>query len=279
MAESNFDADFSHCLHLLKSDAPDFYLADLLLPEAGRSAIVALHAFHVEITNITLALGEPMAGQIRLQWWNEVISGERGDEALGHPVARALLSVIDHYDLPRASFTAKIEAHIFDLYQDPMGSRTDFEAYCGETRSCLFQWAGLALGGEANRHLADCSGHSGVATGIVSQLQNIGQTHNNGQVYVPEELLAAVGMTSQQFLEKPSEKHLQVIQGLVDLGREHHSKALAALEQITDGTRPAFKPLALVPLYLNQAERNGLEIFRRRSELSQLRRQWALWRF
>ncbi|NKB52157.1 MAG: phytoene/squalene synthase family protein [Rhizobiaceae bacterium] len=271
--------DAAHCLTLLKSQATDFYLADLLLPENGRNAIIALHAFHVEITNITLSGGEPMAGQLRLQWWVEVLQGQRRDEGMGHPVARALLQVIDNYRLPIAGFEAKLEAHIFDLYQDPMGTRTDFEAYLGETRSCLFQWAGLILGASANADLANASGHSGVATGIVGVLENIGHSHNRGQVYVPDELLAAIGMSPEQFLAAPTEKHQDVVGGLIDLAHEHQMKALNAVQGLAPECRRAFKPLALVPLYLKNAEKAGLEIFKRGSSPSQMRKQWALWRF
>ncbi|MEP1207991.1 MAG: phytoene/squalene synthase family protein [Rhizobiaceae bacterium] len=272
-------ADIAHCLNLLKSDAPDYYLADLLLPDQGRDAVIVLHAFHVEITNITLSVGEPMAGQMRLQWWAEVLNGQRSEEAMGHPVARALVNVVGQYQLPVASFEAKLEAHIFDLYQDPMGNRTAFEAYCGETRSCLFQWAALILGAKPGTDLANASGHSGVATGIVSLIEQIGQTHNNGQVYVPEELLAAVGLTPAHYLEPPSAKHQTVIGALIDLAREHETKAIEALGQLPDGAKVAFKPLALVPLYLKRAERSGLDVFKRRSDISQFRHQWALWRF
>ena len=271
--------DFGHCLDVLKSGAPDYYLADLLLPDGGREAIVALHAFHVEITNITLAFGEPMAAQIRLQWWSEVVAGERAGESAGHPVARALLETIEEHRLPIAGFEAKLAAHIFDLYQDPIGTRNDFEAYCGETRSCMFQWAALILGAKADRALADASGHGGVATGLVNVLENIGQTHANGQIYVPSELLNAVAMSPEEFLGKPSQKHKRVVHGLIDLAREHENKAKQSLREVEKTARPAFKPLGLVPLYLKQAEGAGLEIFRRRSELSQLRKQWALWRF
>ena len=271
--------DFSHCLELLKSDAPDFYLADLLLPEQHCAAIVALHAFHVEVTNICLAGGEPMAGQMRLQWWVEVINGQRGEEASGHPVARALLTAIAAHNLPTSSFEVKLEAHIFDLYQDPMGSRTDFEAYCGETRSCLFQWAALVLGIETGRQLANASGHSGVATGIVSILENMARHHNAGQAYVPSELLAAVGMTRETFSTQPTKEHGAVINGLIDLANEHETKARTAVEHLPAEARAAFKPLALVPIYLKRARRVPLDVFKPRPPLSQIRRQWALWRF
>ncbi|MCJ8309388.1 MAG: phytoene/squalene synthase family protein [Rhizobiaceae bacterium] len=271
--------DFAHCLELLKSGAPDFYFADLLLPEQHKAAIIALHAFHVEVTNICLAGGEPMAGQVRLQWWSEVIQGIRADEASGHPVARALMQVIAEHNLPVSSFEAKLEAHIFDLYNDPMGNRSDFEAYCGETRSCLFQWASLVAGLPPERALADASGHSGVATGIVSVLENMARYHGNGQVFVPSDLLAATGLSRETFLVQPEAAHEAAITGLVDLGFEHEAKARQALQHLPQEARALFKPLALVPVYLKRVQRDPMAVFKPRPPLSQIRRQWALWRF
>lgn len=271
--------DFAHCLELLKSGAPDYYFADLLLPEQHRAAIVALHAFHVEVTNICLAGGEPMAGQVRLQWWSEVIQGSRADEASGHPVARAFLQVIAAHSLPLSSFEAKLEAHIFDLYNDPMGSRTDFEAYCGETRSCLFQWAALVSGLETQRALADASGHSGVATGIVSVLENMARYHSAGQVFVPADLLAATGLSREEFLAKPGQGHEAAITGMIDLGFEHEAKARAAVGQLPNEARSVFKTLALVSTYLKRVQRDPISVFKPRPPLSQIRKQWALWRF
>lgn len=268
-----------HCLALLKQSAPDFYLADLLLNPRYSVEIVVLHAFHVEITNITLSGADHMAAQVRLQWWLEVVQGQRDEEAQGHPVARALLAVIGHHNLPVASFVAKLEAHIFDLYQDPMGDRGVFEAYCGETRSCLFQWAALVSGAEPSRGLADASGHAGVASGAVQVLENMARSQAMGQVFVPSDLLAAAGLSPAEFLTEATQKHEAVIVGLCDLATEHHQKASTALGHLPTQTRGVFKPLALLPLYIDRALRAPRDVFAPRPPLSQLRKQWALWRF
>ena len=46
-------------------------------------------------------------------------------------------------------FDNYLEARIFDLYDDPMPSRTELEGYCGETASALIQLAALMLDPDA----------------------------------------------------------------------------------------------------------------------------------
>ena len=44
------------------------------------------------MTRVREAAREPLPGEIRLQWWTDVLSGERREEASANPVAAALLA-------------------------------------------------------------------------------------------------------------------------------------------------------------------------------------------
>ncbi len=141
--------DLRHCSDLLRERDRPVWLATLLMPQPLRDATLVLRAFHCELTAIPRIVSEPMAGEVRLQWWADIVSGNRAGESSGHPVARALLALMKHYDLPPQTFDAKIAAHIFDLYADPMGPRDMFEGYAGETRSALYQLAWLCADPDA----------------------------------------------------------------------------------------------------------------------------------
>jgi 15-cis-phytoene synthase len=98
---------------------------------------------------------EPLAGEIRLQWWRDVIGREGGQ---GSPVAEALAGAIAAHDLPVQPLLDLLEARIFDLYDDPMPSRNDLEGYCGETASAIFQLAAMILDPDAAPGMADSVG-------------------------------------------------------------------------------------------------------------------------
>ena len=143
----------------------DRYLSSLYAPEGKRAALHALYAFNVEIAGIRDRIREPMPGEIRLQWWRDVIASRSAGQKSGHPLADALVAAINGYDLPERAFDNYLEARIFDLYDDPMPSRTDLEGYCGETAGALIQLAAIVLDARAAPDFAEAAGHAGCAKG------------------------------------------------------------------------------------------------------------------
>src|SRR5690554_2983254 len=110
---------FEHCMSTLRAGDRERYLTVLFAPEDKRPALAALYAFNLETARVRDIVSEPMPGEIRLQWWREVVSGEREGEGRQHPVAAALLDAVAAYGLPPAALTRLTEARIFDIYNDP----------------------------------------------------------------------------------------------------------------------------------------------------------------
>ena len=270
--------DLDYCSNLVRENARDMYLCDLLLSDAARSKANVLHAFHVEITNITLGHGDPLASEVRLRWWAEVVSGDRNEEAGGHPVGQPLLILLEDEPVVTPALLAKIEAHIFDLYQDPMPDRTTLEGWCGETRSVLFNLIARFEGAEQNTELADAAGHAGCCMGIIGILENMPLLRNKGQVYVPSDLLQSVGLTAQSFLAKPEEQHKAAILGMASLAREHELKAMTAIKSLEPAGVSAMRSLALADLHLKRFEKNPMSAFSAAKRVSSLRAQWRLYR-
>ncbi len=270
--------DLDYCARLVRENARDMYLADLLLPESARHKANILHAFHVEITNITLGHGDPLASEVRLQWWSDVVAGNRGEEAKGHPVARPLLVLMEREPIVAPALSVKIEAHIFDIYQDPMPDRTSLEGWCGETRSILYNLVARFCGVEQSTELADVAGHVGCCMGIIGILENMPLLRSKNQVYIPSDLLQSVALTPESFLTTPREQHAFAIEGMASLAREHQSKAKSAIKLLDSTAMPAVRPLALADLYLKRFEKAPILAFSSQTTPAALRVQWKLLR-
>ena len=65
-----------------------------------RRALLAIYAFNVEISRVRDQVSQPLPGEMRLQWWTDMLAGAGHGGIEGNPVAAELLQVIR--DLPPA---------------------------------------------------------------------------------------------------------------------------------------------------------------------------------
>ena len=232
-------------MDLLRAGDRERYLTVLFAPQDRRAAFAALYAFNLETARVRDLVSEPMPGEIRLQWWREVISGDREGEGRQHPVAAALLDAVGAHDLSREALANLTEARVFDLYNDPMPDRTTLEGYLGETVSVLFQLSAQILDPGSGARAADAAGHAGVALGIDGLIRRIPQHRARGQVYVPADILSAAGTDASGWLDGGDREAMQrAVSILVELGREHLARAETALSGLDKPLRVAFLPLS-----------------------------------
>jgi len=269
----------SHLLADLRAVDIDRYLSLLLMPESVRDDLLALMLFNAEIAAIRDRVREPLPGEVRLQWWRDVLSGDRGGEASAHPVAALLLEVIERRAMPPAPLIAMCEARIFDLYDDPMPDRTSYEGYAGETASSLLQMSAFVLDPAASTKTATASGHAGVAQAVAGHLMMLPISQARGQVFIPGDLLAATGLDRNTLLAGADKAAISnAIRAFSGFGREHLDKARMALSAVPASVKPAYLPVALVEKVLKRAETMGDDCLTTSVRLPQWRRQLQLWR-
>ena len=264
------DADARQAMEIVRKADPDRYIATLYAPEDRRGALFALHAFDAEIARVRDLVSEPLPGEIRLQWWRDALSAGTAEPA-GHPVATALRKAIEAHDLPRATFDAYLDARIFDLYDDPMPDRATLEGYCGETSSALIQLGGLILDRGAAPAHATAAGHAGCARAIARMVALMPLHRARGQCFVPAEILAAAGLTRDDYLAGADRRAMgTVTSAMIALATEHLAAFHRAAGALPPSLRPAFLPLAALPSTLARLSPNAWE--KPASEPSQLRR-------
>ncbi len=267
----------SEALKTLKDLDPARYLSCLYLPASARDDIATLWAFDAEIARIPSLVSEPMPGEIRVQWWRDLIKS--GDNVGSGPLANRLMQVIEAHNLPRETFDNYLQARIFDLYQDAMPDTGSFEGYLGETISIFFQHAGTILGEDQRTLLADASGHAGMAIGIARLLANNARLRARGQVYFPLDLLDKHSLSRETWLaEEIFEEHLDVVEELIRTTRYHLTFVRKVLEQLPKQTRAAFLELALVEPVLKEVAAHRLWSFTRPISVRPFKRNWKMLR-
>jgi phytoene synthase len=268
---------FAYCENLLRVGDKDRWLASLFAPVDRRVHLHALYAFNLEVARVRELAREPMAGEIRLQWWREVIAGTRPGEATANPVAAALVETIARHDLPLETFLDLIEARAFDLYNDPMPSLDAFAGYGRRTASGLIELAARVL--DPDRAGDELAGPAGIAYATTGLLRAFALHASRGQVYLPADLLARHGAEVSDILAGRTTDALRAALGeLRGFARKNFDLFETRRRVLSRAVAPALLPAALVPAYLRRMDRNDYDPFKTPVEVPQWRRQWLLWR-
>lgn len=261
---------------LLRQADPAQFFATLFVPEDKRAAVMALRAFAAEMARIPLIVSEPGLGEIRFQWWREVLSGERAGEAASHPLAAAVRETITLYRLPVSALEGLIDARVGDLYADPPPSMNDLEGYCGECFSVPYRLAAMILSPEQSKGVADVAGHGGVAEGLLDSVARWPSLLRRSRVMLPQDVMAQFSLTRESVLAgtEPAQVRL-ALEHMLALAESHRMKASAALHGLKSDEASALLPLALLAPFTTRIRRAMPDAV---ASLPQWRVQFELWR-
>ena len=264
---------FAYCAELVRAADRDRYLAALFAPAECRGALYALYAFDREVARVREVAREPLPGEVRLQWWTDVLRGERSGEASANPVAHALLATIERHRLAAGRLIDLVEARRFDLYAEPMRAIVDLETYARKTSSVVFALAAQILAGTEAEAVAE---PAGIAYGIAGLTRAFPAHAARRQLYVPLELLDRHGQRiSDLFAGRSSAGLNSALAEMRNLARNHLLAVRDGMAALPAAALPAFLPLAVVRPALDRMERSDAFA---PGAVSPWRRQWLIWR-
>ena len=265
------------CADLVRTHDFARYAATLFLPADQRRALLSIYAFNVEVSRVRDQVSQPLPGEMRLQWWTDMLAGAAHGGVEGNPVAAELLLTLNNFRLPVEPLLRLIEEHQFDLYNDPMPSMAALEGYINDTSSALFAFGArvVAPPSEEIDHLAR---HAGLAQGMAAVIAALPFDAARRQLFVPQQLLESHGSGAEQvFSSKQVPQVRAAIDQLVGEANVHMKTALSLLKSVLREVRPLFLPLALVRRDLERMSRADHDPFVPYAT-SRFRMLWTLWR-
>ena len=128
---------------------PDRYRAALFAAAPERDALHVLYAFHYELAKIPELVSEPLLGQIRYQWWRDVIEEIYTDMPVrAHEITTPLAHILRKRDVPRYHIDRLIHARERDMDGHGFPDIKSAQTYAKETSGTLMQIAAHIIGGE-----------------------------------------------------------------------------------------------------------------------------------
>jgi len=260
----------AYCEDLVRRSDYDRYMAVVFAPATACAPLFALYAFNFETARIAESVSQPVAGQIRLQWWRETVEGLYRGSVSEHPIAVALAQAVRAHDLPRALFDEMIEAREGDLEAFPFADLAAMEAYADTTSGHVMRLAARIL--DAAGMIDESARHAGIAYALAGLLRALSFQAARGRMVLPRDLLTAGGLTVDNAFATANGVALTPIVEAVATCARHH---LERIGRVPRRFLPALLPATLVPLYLRAVARQSSNPLRESVKVPRFRRQFA----
>ena len=261
----------------------DRFLTSLFAPQRMRERLHTLYAFNTEVARIRETVSEPLIGQMRLQWWRDVLNGlaEGEPPPKGPPVAEALAGLIQDSDLSLQHLEALLNAREKDVQDEPIENVTALKAYCRDTSSTLAWLALQCLGIKdyTTEAAADAIGMAWALTGIARSVRHFALA---GKVVLPVRLMEEHTLTLQD-LQKPdaATKVAPAVKTLAGEAEEYLRQARAHKPSVDLYAMPVLLQGVLADQYLRTLRRYNFDLYHPRVRSMRpgvVRLWWKAWR-
>lgn len=146
---------------------PDRYRAAMLADKAAQERLIVIYGFHSELAKIPELVSETMIGEIRYQWWRDVIDDIYSWKAVrAHEITTPLAQLISDIDLPRFWVDRLIDARARDLDPTPFKDMAAAQEYARMTSGVLAQISCFVLNADFDSDAALLAGEAWGLTGL-----------------------------------------------------------------------------------------------------------------
>ena len=263
-SRSDANKGLSPLAALVRRHDRDRYLTALFAPGDKREALLALYAFNYEVARVRESVSEPMLGQIRLQWWREVVAAaDAGAPPRAHQVAAPLAAAIRTFAMTRRHFDRLIDAREGDLADDAPAGLAALVDYAEATSAGLVHLA-LEILGVRQPAAAAAARHVGIAYALTGLLRAMPFHAGSGRRYIPQEVAAAEGLDLGDYARLRASPALR--RAVATIGDAAAGQLAAAREQRGEVTRralPALLPAVVAEHTLAQLRRADWDPFDR----------------
>lgn len=258
----------------------DRFLTGLFAPPEKRHALFAIYALEFELARIPELVSEPMLGEIRLQWWRELVDAiASGHGQQMHPLSAPLIDAIAGGFVPRAGFDRLIDSFSdnFSAAADGEAASTPFPGLAASLDLAAVLLAdALAMEGELLAGVAALSEGYQLILQILSlsDQRSGGQTSRIAPVWLADHGLRRAGLRADD--NRDAVRHMT--KAMADRARDRLRHAAADPLFSQSEMRPLGWLIVLCAGYLNLLRRGKFDPFAKSMQVPVYRRQFWLMR-
>lgn len=268
---------YAYCTAVTNKHSRTFYLASALLPKAERDAMRALYAFCRVSDDLVDREADNRAQRLQ-QWREQTLSNHPPENDL---VAIAWADAAAKYGIPQQYAEQLLDGVARDLSYSRYETFVDLADYCYGVASTVGLMS-MHITGFSSNEAIPFAVKLGVALQLTNILRDIDEDWRNGRCYLPQDELAAYGLTEADIANRRNGRRWQeFMQFQIGRTRQLYAEALPGLAYLDKKGR--FAVAAAAELYqgiLDDIEAHNYDVFTRRAHLTnteKLKRLPGIW--
>ena len=267
-----------YCQDKSARSGSSFYYSFLFLPPERRRAITALYAFCREVDDVVDECADAEVARTKLAWWRKEIAGTFAGAAQ-HPVAQALIPLVQAFNLPQNRFQDIIDGMEMDLRYNRYPDFATLQSYCHRVAGVVGLMAAEIFGYRDPATL-EYAENLGTAFQLTNIIRDVGEDARRGRVYLPLDELARFGLSATDIIHRHASEALRrLLEFQIDRAEEYYRLAFASLpEQDRKAQRPGLVMAAIYQKVLEEIRNGGCTVLDRRTSLTPIRKLWIAWR-
>jgi phytoene synthase len=267
---------YDECKKLNSQHGKTYYLATLLLPKEKRPYVHALYGFAryadeiVDDLSSTLTIDEKRT--FLRSWGAGRIADLRSGKSSDH-IGRALVDTVNRFKIPIEHFEAFLHSMEMDLYRTEYQNYEDLMEYVYGSAAVIGLQMVPVLGALSD-HAYEPAKKLGIAFQLANFIRDVGEDLDRGRIYLPLDELAQFNV-SREMLEARvlTPEIIAALKFQIDRVRQLQREAIPGIAMLAPESRPCIE--AASELYcgiVDEVEKIGYDVFRRRAKTSTLRR-------
>jgi phytoene synthase len=257
-------AAYATCDSITAVNSRSFHLASSLLPDDQRAAVRALYAFCRVSDDIVDRAGDTSSRSLQLEDWRRLATSNHPPS--DQQVAVAWAHARQQYQVPSRYAEQLIDGVARDLEQTRYQTFAELASYCYGVASTVGLMSMHIIGFAGNQAIPYAI-KLGVALQMTNILRDVGEDWRAGRVYLPQDELAAYGLSEADLAEGiVTDRWRAFMQFQIDRTRQLYAESAPGIGLLHRDGR--FAIAAAADLYrgiLDAIERADYDVFSHRA--------------
>lgn len=261
-----------YCQYKAATSGSSFYNSFRFLPKDKRRAITALYAFCREVDDLVDEHADEDMARASLDWWRgQVADIYTGDPM--HPVARALVDVVEEYNLPQEHFQAIIDGMEMDLDQFIYANFESLQLYCYRVASVVGLLS-AEIFGYSDRQTLAYAHDLGIAFQLTNIIRDVGEDARRNRIYLPMDELERFDVSATDVLiARETENFRKLMAFQIERAHHYYQQAFKQLPAIDrEPQRAGIIMAAIYQATLEEIVKSGCHVLTKRVSLSPTRK-------